>query len=48
LSKGTQYVGEGDRNGARLYAALARYLEEDIAVENNIQNNINWTKVFEL
>jgi hypothetical protein len=48
LSKGTQHVCEGDHNGARLYAALARYLEEVIAVENNIQNDIYWTKVFEL
>jgi hypothetical protein len=40
LSKGTKHVGEGNHNRARLYAALARYLEEVIAVENNIQNDI--------
>jgi hypothetical protein len=48
LSKGTQHICEGFHDGALLLAALARYLEEVVAVENNIQNDIQWTKVFEL
>ena len=48
LCIGTKLICEGEYNGSRLYATLARYLEEVIAVENSIQNDIYWTKVFQL
>lgn len=48
LCTGTDHLLREEYIGARLYATLARYLQEVIAVHGNIQNDIYWTKVFEL
>lgn len=48
LCTGTDHLLREEYSGARLYATLARYLQEVIAVHGNIQNDIYWTKVFEL
>ena len=45
---GTQLILDGDYNTSRLLATLSRYLEEVIAVSDSVQNDIYWTKVFEL
>mmetsp|Transcript_7803 Transcript_7803/g.12887 ORF Transcript_7803/g.12887 Transcript_7803/m.12887 type:complete len:350 (-) Transcript_7803:52-1101(-) len=48
LCTGTEHLLREEYNSARLQATLARYLQEVIAVHGNVQNDIYWTKVFEL
>ena len=48
LGTGTEHLLREHYTVARLQATLARYLQEVIAVHGNIQNDIYWTKVFEL
>ena len=49
LASGTQYILDGDNETARLYACLAGYFEEGIAVYvHRTKAAFNWTKAIEL